>query len=479
MPKNTSNKNNKSVARDNGLMFLDTVALVIRLPCHMESTRYPFKRLSNSDPLVWFYERKSWGQQYIFTRKKSFLLGDSEYKPALKYRVRHIGYGGKVHELVVEFSIPKLLLGNNFMDTSKSELDVVHSRILSSITGTYHFEDVTLEMIENATLKRMDCGSQVIFPDIESYNLAQERIGSARLSLRLDIERPQFSERSTGLSISCSSYQFVVYNKTEELRRYAKSPKKAKFEADDEWMVEDEDFFRVITDTKKTCMRFELRFNTKAKIDNALKHIGEPARALTLQTALERNIPQRLLQWLLEQIVKGLPRADLVLASSEDVLNHVSKVEDKPDNIAKLYGYAMMERLPDQRKLREIITNGKKRSAWTSYLKKLDNLPELSGQKEPIQPILDKVFGVLPSNTNTSSDVNDSVANVISVESVDTVIVRLTISITIKYCTKNRYFFRTTWLLCRANTRAPPSWLAVRRGIGGSSVGATMCSFKT
>lgn len=42
MLKKFSSKNNKSVDYTDERMFLDTVELVIRLPCHMESTRYPF-----------------------------------------------------------------------------------------------------------------------------------------------------------------------------------------------------------------------------------------------------------------------------------------------------------------------------------------------------------------------------------------------------------------------------------------------------
>lgn len=473
--------------KDDSPMFLDTVELVIRLPHHMESTEYPFNASKE-----WKREKDYGYTTYVFKKNNLYLIGGGEYIPSIKYRIRRIPYTNiTLYELLVECSIPKFLLGNNFTDVPKSELGTFYSKLLNIITCTYHFEEVTLEMIKNATLKRIDCGSQVFFPDIAAYNQAYNRICSSRLDSRIDIDNIQYSQMATGIYIKCKSWQFVFYNKTEELKRSAKKTKpkepeslddppikprfltqgktKAKFETRNEAMVEDESFFEFITEAEQVCMRFELRLNGKALIDNALKWIGYyPMQELTLWKVLYYDIPRKLAQYKWQEIIDGMPRYDLISANDEDVLAHISKTSNTIDNMAKTLGYIEMERITDQRQLRAVICNGKSRSAWTSYLKKLKDLPQLSNQPDPVQPITDVIFG----NHNSK----DRSINVLSIEAPATDIkeqytktvysVHFAISITIKYCIKNKHFFLLVGRLRRANSRAPPSRLAFRRGVG-------------
>lgn len=406
-------------------MFLDTVELVIHLPAPTQSSNDEF---SFENRKVWRLDHNKGFPEYTFLNDKAFTISLFEYKPRLKYRTRKNKLGVLVDELLVELSIPKFLLGNNFMDTPKSSLNEFYSKLLDTINYLYCFKDITLTMLENATLKRIDCGSQIFFPNIMAYNLAQNRIFSARTDPRIDIGEVKFANYGSGIYLSCDSWQFVFYNKTEELKAYAKSEKKAKFEKDSEHMIGldnllgrtmytnplliDDDvldpgkaFFDMITSTEQVCMRFELRLNQKSKINNALEHIGESEKineCLTLQVALENNIPQRILQWYYKRIFSHLPRYDLVSASDEDLLNYVAQYDNKIDRMAKVLGYITMERIPNQKQLRKIITNGKSQSAWNSYLKKIDQLPILANPPDPIQPILDKIF----SNVNKGEKVS-------------------------------------------------------------------------
>lgn len=477
---------------DDSPMFLDTVELVIRLPYHMESTSYPFRSKKE-----WINKDDYGYTMYVFRKNNLYQIGGGEYIPSISYRIRRIPHSDiKLYELLVEFSVPKFILGNNFMDVPKSELSNLCLKLLDIITCTYHFEDVTLEMIKSATLKRMDCGSQVFFPDITAYNQALNRIRSSRLDARIDIDDTQYdvrsSQRATGLNISCGSWQFVFYNKTEELKRSAKKKKskeaesfgdpppkprfltqsktKAKFETRNEAMVEDEPFFELITEEERVCVRFELRLNSKARINNALKWIGYyPMEELTLGKALYYDIPRKLTQYNWQQTLNHMPRYDLISANEEDVLAHIAKTSSTIDKMAKTLGYIEMERLPNQRQLRAIICNGKSRSAWTSYQKKLKDLPPLSNQPDPVRPVTDKIFGN-GENCNVSTPSAEKPTASIKVQYTRAIhSVHLAISITIKYCTKNRHFFRLVGRLRqRANGRAPPSQLAARRDVGGA-----------
>ena len=473
---------------DDSPMFLDVVELVIHLPDPTEST-FTSPDFSFNNRKVWKVVPKSWGIEYVFNRSKQFLMIDGgKYKPHFTYRIRKDWRHNIHHEILLRFSIPKLLFGNNFTDVPKSSLNELYRELLYALYDLYGFKDITMEMLTNSTLKRMECGSQVFFPDITAYNQARDRIRSVRLDQRIDkgdIEYAglNYADVGTGFRIHCKSWDFVFYNKTEELKHSAKSKGRAKFEEDNECMIgvwdylpsdtepstdecdsslsfltTGEGFYELITTSGEVCARFELKLGQKSHIDTALEHIGEPTGHITLEDALIRNIPQRILQWHCQRLFGSLPRYDLTSTSNEDLLDFLLTQDMKPDAIAKSLGYITMERMPDQRRLREAITNGKSRSAWASYLKKIENIPRLSDRTDPIQPILDVVFNLGVTTPNTSKNVKMVKSIVFGVAKA--------ICITISFCTKNKHFLWIDWLVRHVSARAPPSRLAVRRGAG-------------
>lgn len=437
------------------IMLLDTVELVIPLPYRMTSYVYPFEGPE------WIHTEAYGYSTLTFKATKRFRECQAEYIPTIKYRERRMPDGLVFHELLVEVSIPKMLFGNNFIDARKDGLGTFYDRLQSSISGVYGFKKVDEYMIKRATLKRMDCGSRVAFKDISSYNLAKSRLLSAVTDKRVDVDAPQYSTKGLGVSISCGSWQFVLYNKNEELKRYASSPRKAKYESNDDIMVLNKSFFNMIKNAEVVVGQFEFRLNGKKYINEALGLIGEPRGSITLEEALDKDIPRRIAAYYWQRILDGLPRIDLVEASEDDIVNKFASAYETPANLAKAIGYAIMSKAPDQESLRRTLEWRGGRSAWTRYQRTVKNLPRLKIKGgDPIQPISDKIFGITEMT-------NSEKRTLLAMKHVAKVLIFCSISITMNNCIKNSTTYISLCFSCclahrctlRTRTRAPPGAL--------------------
>lgn len=370
----------------NDSMFLDTVRIAIPLLRPMKSVSFPF-----GDKAHWKKITRAYCTEYVFVAPKMFWDDLCEYIPRLTYATVLTKYGLR-DEIRMEFSIPKLLYQNNFLNADKSELEHVMERVTDVLNYIYHFEEVKIEDVERATVMRIDCGTIAFLPNVEVYNMACSRIYSARMDKRIDIDAPNYSEKANGIVVKCNSWELVFYNKNEELRRYCSSYRKAKFEENDSIMIAN-GFLQELDKTEVVAMRCELRLVNKRNINSALARINEDGRQLTLQNLLEHDIPRRLLQCYWLQVVEGLPRYDMLSASEEDVFNVLSSQGGTLKQLTEKMGLVTLSNLPNQHRLREAVENRSGRTGWNRFKKKLEALPEFPREKDPIAYISDAIFG--------------------------------------------------------------------------------------
>ncbi len=375
-------------------MFLDTVKLVIKPPYHIASDQFPL--LSSN---AWDRHDTHGRSTYSIKpriRKKLTNAGGS-YEPSVVYRMTTID-GVRSYELILEFSVPKLLHQYNFRPASPAELDEINRKLLYSIQYTYAFYDVTPEMVEEAELSRMDCMTTVTYANAGTCQCALDRIGSAGLDKRLTVDIPAFFKQARGVNIHCKSWQFVFYDKHKELSSKRNRNGGLFYEHEGDLCYVD-GLLESLRSSGGSMMQCELRLNTRANIRRALKIIGEEPKTLTLKEIVEKEIPLKILRHYWSIILAGLPRYDLQVISEREALTKLMSSGLTTKEISDNFLLARLNSVFPRQTLRDLCDTTHSRSWWYSFRKRTESIPVLSDAEDPVSYITNAIFPCVNEDT--------------------------------------------------------------------------------
>lgn len=397
----------------NKIMFLDTIQLVIELSERPESYRHPF-----SDKSSWKKTEYSWQQEYTLNKRtfQKMQRDGVEYLPFIKYRKR-LG----AHELIAEFSVPKLFHGHNFLPVLSDDTTEVLEKLLDTIHGVYGFKSITMDDLERATLSRMDCSIAIPFDSRVDLEKALKMIKDSKLDARLSVDNPAYSATSHGISIQCNQWQFCFYNKTLEYKDSIKpiidnaysdesttktgniiqggesptfvSKGRLKYEPKGDVIILPS-FIRECHAAGKEFLQCELRLDTKDKIKRAMTRARIEPRDLTLRQAVEGKIPMTILQRHWQSVVSGMQRTDIATNDLRIILESLLMEDLKPETKLTLAGVVSLAKEVEMQKLRDIYVDKHGRSGWQRFLEKIKSVPEIHcASDSPVFPITKAIMG--------------------------------------------------------------------------------------
>jgi len=207
------------------------------------------------------------------------------YKPRLTVIKR-----GKMIYLKIEFSVPKLLFGNNLEEVEENNFNEVISKLQKIIeemgVRLLNYQIVNAEVIAFHPSKNV--------PLSKGYtpSFAIRELSKINLNQKLDLERIGFRNDGEALQFYSNRHSLVFYDKINDL---TKPPKRA---IDKDQTKKQLDLFEYIKKevVDLEVLRIEVRLSYKTKMMEVLERVGFMDRPL-FKNMFKKNYAKRLLNY--------------------------------------------------------------------------------------------------------------------------------------------------------------------------------------
>lgn len=197
-------------------------------------------------------------------------LKNGIYKPRLTVTKRINRNGNFEIPLKIEFSIPKLLYGNNFDEVTDTDFPAIIQKlkIILKEMGVYLFE----KNLVNAPVSAVHYSKNIVLTDYTTPYTYISQLTKLNINKRLDTNRTDFRNEGHSFKFRANSFEIVFYDKIKDLQQAKVSERRAE-EKDNALQLE---LFDILTKKKPfEVLRVEIRLNKRQKISQILKSIGK------------------------------------------------------------------------------------------------------------------------------------------------------------------------------------------------------------
>ncbi len=289
------------------------------------------------------------------------------YKPKLTIIKR----GRKIY-LKAEFSVPKLLFGNNLDEIEESDFDEVISKLRKIIEG----KGVLLwtHEIERAEVISFHPSKNILLSKGYTSSFAIRELSKINLNQKLDLERVGFRNDGEALQLYSNRHSFVLYDKINDLNKPAKRA------IDKNQTKSQLDLFEYIKREKRNLevLRIEARLSHKAKMIEVLEKIGFPDAPL-FKNIFKEDLCQKILQSYWEEFFDKNLFLFSVNNNPQMILQKVlvRYPKTKPKTAVLLVGLNLLCKDDEGiRGLRSILQDYSPKNGWTplrNYLRKFED----------------------------------------------------------------------------------------------------------
>ena len=203
--------------------------------------------------------------------------------------------------LKIEFSIPKLIYGNNFDELTDNDfLDVIQKlREVLKQMGVYAYES----SLTNAPVSSVHYSKNIALTDHTTPYTYIEPLTKLNINKRLDTNRTDFRNEGHSFKYRANSFEIVFYDKMMDLEK-AKLSEKRTEEKDNALQL---NLFDQLRQTKPLeVLRIEIRLNKRQKINQILKKIGKEVEP-TFINLFNQDTAKRVLLHYLNEIEEAYP----------------------------------------------------------------------------------------------------------------------------------------------------------------------------
>lgn len=265
--------------------MMDTVTLIYTCKERLTQTNSPFTDFSKN------------GRGFT----QAILNGDELYRerglyyPTVRYCERPVGggIGGINWELVIEFSIPKLLCGNNLYEFDEKSFDTI-VEVLAGRLVDMGFTFIHKVDIPKLYVRRMDVGKNILLNSCLEVDSVIRSIANAGVNRWLKFDKVNYENGGRLIRFHSKHEDIAFYDKSKELKQSSVGN-------------------GVITETKFSgVLRFEIKMHGKRVLERRMKDAGLVIPdAWGFQNLFTNEICQTLLSKRLEYIVSRIPKIPL------------------------------------------------------------------------------------------------------------------------------------------------------------------------
>jgi hypothetical protein len=245
-------------------------------------------------------------------------LRAGKYKPRLTVTKRTGRNRQFQITLKVEFSIPKLLYGNNFDELEDDDFTLVISKLKQSLRDMGII--VSEPVLVNAQVSAIHFSKNIPLVDYTTSYTYLERLAKINLNQRLDLNQTDFRNEGHSLKFRANSFEVAFYDKLKDLDKAKISEKRAE---ERENAIQMKLFEELEISRPFEVLRMEVRLNRRQKLRQVLKKVGieiEP----TFQALFRREIAQIVLLHYMDEIERSYP--PILLCDYKDAKTFLSNL---------------------------------------------------------------------------------------------------------------------------------------------------------
>ncbi|MFH2021781.1 MAG: hypothetical protein ABIJ33_00660 [Patescibacteria group bacterium] len=349
--------------------MLDTIVLTLSSDMFriLEPDRFePSARLI-TDPYTSFGGRGYKKCQQNPTKQE---LRNGFYKPRLTLTNRFNHLGNRDTTLKIEFSLPKLLYGNNFDELTAVDLEKVTSKLLSRLSEMG--VQVSITTILNAPVSSIHYSKNIPLVNGITPHYIIGKIQQSNVSLCLDINQTDYRNSGHSFKWHANSYEIAFYDKIKDLESAKKSAKRS-LEIDN--LIQ----LGLFDDLQKRnhfeVLRMEVRLNKRQKIKQVFKKLNLSCN-LTYQNLVSEEASRLVLGHYLTEIEHTrLPFYDYKSNDINQLLPDmiINNPNLKTNKMLVMYGLTRALEIYTPRKLRSMLGNLSYRQ-WYRLMSDVKNL---------------------------------------------------------------------------------------------------------
>lgn len=316
------------------------------------------------------------------------------YKPYLTL-TRRFKDGRSVAMLKIQFSVPKLMFGNNFDELQDSDYDKVFERLAERL------KDMGIRIwnmphtLHNAQVSAIHYSKNIVLTDGSTPKQYIDKLRAGNHSLRLDTNQTDYRNEGTSWKLHTSTYEIAFYDKLADLRQARISDKRA-IEQDNGIQLNLFDQIKKSTNRRPfEVLRMEVRLNKRQTIKARFKKLGidEP---ITFRGLFRQHIAQMVLLSYLDQSTEEPTLFSYQPTNESDLLSElrVKNPTFSPAKLLALYGLRGAVDKIGVRGLRQILGRSK-RAGWYKLINEAkDTL--LSRQTDSFGPVRSQIADYHP-----------------------------------------------------------------------------------
>jgi hypothetical protein len=236
------------------------------------------------------------------------------YKPRLTITKR-IVKGGIITPLKIEFSVPKLLFGNNFDEIQEIDFNVVLEKLLRKVKvmgiGTFRFN------LANAKVSAVHFSKNIAFTDYTTSSSIMRELSKIDLNKKFDLNHTHFRNDGHALYYYAKSNSVVFYDKIKDL----KTAKGRAVEKDNALQL---NLFEDLNKKPLEILRMEVRLCNTQKLKSIFTRLKIP-QDLTFQAVFKQDTAKKVLNHYWQDILDNLSFIRFATSQPIDMMETIIK----------------------------------------------------------------------------------------------------------------------------------------------------------
>ncbi len=296
-----------------------------------------------------------------------------KYRPRMTLMKRMTENGIQI-PLKIEFSVAKMVFGNNVDEVQESDFDAVVECLTHAL----------FEMGVHVLKKNIEAGSVSAFHPSKNIPLTNgytsafviKELNKVDVSKKLDLNRDSFRNDGQSLQFYANSHSLVIYDKVQDLKK----PEKRAMDKDQNKVQRS--LFDVLAKSEhKELLRIEVRLAKKVKLNAVLKQLGLKENP-TFRDVFNEALCQKVLLSYWQELIAGKNMFLFDIASSpKKTLERIFKNRPniKPREAVYLVGLRALSK-EGIRETRAIVEKYAATRTWYRIAKDLQFIDDISNK---------------------------------------------------------------------------------------------------
>lgn len=247
------------------------------------------------------------GRGYIVAKQNPTKgeLRNGIYKPRLTLTNRFNDTGRREATLKIEFSVPKLLFGNNFDELTADDFEPATELLRQKLREMGVM--VWSQHLLNAPVSAIHYSKNIPLTDGTTPHYIISKMREANVNLAIDVDEANYRNEGYSYKWHTNSYEIAFYDKIKDLQTAKVSEKRA---IENDNVLQLSLFDSLQKRQRLEVLRMEVRLNKRQKIGQTLRSLGITSE-LNYKNLFDPSVSQKVLLQVLHQLEgKRLPLFD-------------------------------------------------------------------------------------------------------------------------------------------------------------------------